>query len=192
MAVNAEVQIMNSALIKLGAEVILSPDDDSTRARLCKTQYPITRDALLRAHPWRFATGYYSLAAISPKPPEIYDYDFVFQLPDDVLRVIGTSLNHTEEWAEIEGNRIACNTSEITVKCIKKVTDVSKYDDNFIKVLVLGLAVDIGPSVTKTAALLETIRDEYTKELRPTRSFNAQVGSVQRVISDDWLNSRRY
>ena len=85
----SETQIMNSALIKLGAEVILSPNDESDRARVMKTQYPISRNKLLRSHPWNFAIEYASLAVIDPKPTQVWEYGYVYNLPADCLRPLG-------------------------------------------------------------------------------------------------------
>lgn len=185
------VDIMNSALIKLGAECIISEDDSSTRARLCKRRYPFVRDALLRSHPWNFAMAYSQLAEVSPKPDDVFDYERVFQLPSDCLRVISTNLPVDVRWEEIENGRIAADTAEIYVKFVRKISDVTKFDANFVEVLALALAADIAYSLTQSTAQREEARESLRKELATARSYDAQVGSVRRVISDDWLDTRR-
>lgn len=185
------VDIMNSALIKLGAECIISEDDSSTRARLCKRRYPSVRDALLRSHPWNFAMAYSQLAEVSPKPDDVFDYERVFQLPSDCLRVISTNLPVDVRWEEIENGRIAADTAEIYVKFVRKISDVTKFDANFVEVLALALAADIAYSLTQSTAQREEARESLRKELATARSYDAQVGSVRRVISDDWLDTRR-
>jgi hypothetical protein len=190
VAVTAEVQIMNSALIKIGAERIISPNDDNNRAKLCKEQYPKVRDALLRAHPWKFATGRAQLAALSPKPDYFWNFDYVFQLPASCLRVLETNLSIYDEW-DVEGKYLACNSSSIQIKFIQKVIDVSYFDDNFCEVLAWALADDICFAITQNAAKGKDVRDSYEKALAPARSFNAQQGSVKRVVSDDWIDAQR-
>ena len=185
------VDIMNSALIKLGAERIISEDDSSTRARLCKERYPSVRDALLRSHPWNFAMAYSQLAEVTPKPGDVFDYERVFQLPSDCLRVISTNLPVDVRWEEIENGRIAADTAEIYVKFVRKISDVTKFDANFVEVLALALAADIAYSLTQSTAQREEARESLRKELATARSYDAQVGSVRRVISDDWLDTRR-
>lgn len=185
------VDIMNSALIKLGAERIISEDDSSTRARLCKERYPSVRDALLRSHPWNFAMAYSQLAEVTPKPDDVFDYERVFQLPPDCLRVISTNLPVDVRWEEIENGRIAADTAEIYVKFVRKISDVTKFDANFVEVLALALAADIAYSLTQSTAQREEARESLRKELATARSYDAQVGSVRRVISDDWLDTRR-
>lgn len=191
MSVTSETQIMNSALIKLGAERIISPDDESVRARLVKERYPVLRDDLLRAHPWKFARGRVALGLIDPIPVTFssWDFSYVFQLPSDCLRVIEANLNTNEEWA-VEDRYLACNSSEVMIKYIRKLTDVSKFDDNFVEVLAWSLAADIAYALTQSTAREDSAKASFEKKLMEARSFNAQQGSVQRVIADDWLNAR--
>lgn len=191
MAVSSEVEIMNSALRKCGAERINAANDENARARLVKASYPVVRDKLLRSHPWNFAISYVELAAVSPTPDYIYDYTNVFQLPSDCLRVLGVSIED-DTWEEIEGRRIACDSSVLKVKYIKKITDVTKYDDNFCEVLAWEVAEDIVYALTKSTAQLQEVKKGKTNAIREARSFDAQVGSVKAVEASSWLNSRRY
>jgi hypothetical protein len=183
---------MNSALIKLGAERIISEDDESVRARLMKEQYPKLRDALMRSHPWKFARGRASLALIDPIPTTFsgWDFQYVFQLPADCLRVIETNLCNDEEWS-VENPYLACNSSEVLIKYIKKITDVTKFDDNFCEVLAWYMAADVAYALTQSTAREQAANAGFEEALMTARSFNAQQGSVQRVISDDWLTARR-
>lgn len=190
--VTSEVQIMNSALIKLGAEIILSPNDDNKRARLMKAQYPIVRDKLLRSHPWRFSTAYAELALISPTPDDIFDYTYVFQLPSDCARVFKTNLCSDANWTEVEGGRLATDASNtLKIKYGKIVTDVTKYDATFVEVLAWELAADTAYAMTQSTAMADSAAAKARLALTEARSFSAQVGSVQRVVSDDWLAARR-
>jgi hypothetical protein len=188
---SSETEIMNSALRKLGAERITAPTDANNRARLVRDAYPNVRDQLLRAHPWHFCTAYSELASVSPTPSDVFDYDYVFQLPSDCLRVLKTNLASDDDWEEIEGSRIACNISELTVKYIKKITDVTKYDSNFAEVLAYMLAADICFSLTQSASATELIQKKAKEELSLARSFNAQVGSIKVVGADSWIDARR-
>lgn len=191
MAVTSEVQIMNSALIKLGAERIIAPTDANNRARLVQEQYPKVRDALLRSHPWNFAIQYSALAVISPKPAEVTEYAYVYTIPSNCARILKTDLDVNDEWEQISGGRLACNVSEVNIKYVQRVTDVTKFDDSFIEVLAWALAADIAYALTQSTAQAEAAIKRYKEELATARSYDAQVGSVRRVISDDWLNTRR-
>jgi hypothetical protein len=193
VAVTSSTEIMNSALNKLGAERILSEDDASVRARIMKGQYPIRRDALLCSHPWNFAISYVELALVSPTPSYLdWEYTYVFQLPSDCLRVVKVNLDFDDDWEEIEGKRIACNVSELKVKYIKSITDVSKFSARFVETLAYDLAADTALNLTGSPEKKQSAIDDYNKHLAQSRSFDAQVGSIKRVEADDWFSSRRY
>lgn len=190
--VTAPVQIMNSALRKLGAERILSEDDSNNRARLVKESYPIQRDALLRSHPWRFNKAYASLALITPKPPEIFDYDYVFKLPTDCLRVFQTDLGPDATWEELENGRFGACSSEVKIKFGRNITDVTKFDANFIEALAWAIAADIAYSLTQSTAAAEAAQKNFNDYLRSSRSYSAQAASVRAPQSaDDWVGARR-
>lgn len=192
MGVTSNVIIMNSALRKLGAAPITSEDDDNTRARLVKAAYPLKRDELLRSHPWRFNKAYASLALVSPQPTNVFDYDFVFALPTDCARIFEVDLGPDEAWEEIGGNRFACDNSEVDIKYGQKITDTTKFDDNFVEVLSWAIAADIAYALTQSTAMADAALKNYETSLRNSRSYSAQTASVQTpVYGDDWVGVRR-
>ncbi len=191
MAVTSEVEIVNSALNKIGAERINALTDENSRARLCANQYPIVRDALVRSHPWNFAIAYASLAEVTPTPSEVFDYGAVFDLPSDCARVLSTDLGDEAKWEVVDQNYLACNATSVRIKYIKRVKDVTKFDDNFIEALAYALAADIAFPLTKNVSLQERMVKMASDVLRPTRSYDAQVGSVRRVVADTFITSRR-
>jgi hypothetical protein len=191
VAVASAVEIMNSALRKVGAERIVSEDDNSNRARLVKDAYPRVRDLLLRSHPWNFSTNYSALALVDPQPEDVFDYDYVFALPADCSRVFLTDLENSDKWEEIAGQRLACDRSEVTVKYGKRVTDVTKFDDAFAEVLAWMIAADISFALTQSATMAAKVQDDAKKALREARSMDAQVGNYARVIATDFSTARR-
>ncbi len=193
MGVSSVTQIQNSALIKLGAELIASEDDENKRARLVKEQYPKVRNDLLRAHPWKFARTRVELAPIDPAPADYtnFDYDYVFQLPNDCLRVIGTNLCDIDMW-DVEDRYLLANSTPIIIKYIKQVTNVTKFDDNFCECLAWALAADIAYALTQNVAREAAAQKAFKDKLAEARSFNAQEGSGPRVSADNFLKVRRY
>lgn len=193
MSVTSEVDIANSALIKLGAERIVSLDDANNRARLVKQQYPILRDKELRGHPWKFAIKRTALAAISPKPDGFDDWNSVFMLPADNLRVIQV-VNYTtyDRWDTEGGIYFLSENGSATIRHIFRQTDVTKFDDNFVEVLAWSLAADIAYALTQSSAAQQSAQKSYNDALALARSFNAQQGSVQRVQAEEFTDSRRY
>ena len=86
MALNS-IELCSSALVKLGADGISSFEDGTAEARVAARLYPITRDGMLSAHPWTFATAQADLPRLVAAP--LSDFSYAFQLPNDFLRPLG-------------------------------------------------------------------------------------------------------
>jgi len=194
-----ELQIANSALVKVGADRILSLDDDNKRARVVKEQLPKLRDEVLYSHPWKFALDYRELGLISGKP--VGPFSLQYLLPNDVLRVFtvtdGTVLDAPEfsprvvihPWKRV-GNKIYAELNPLIIECVVRVTDVSLWSPTFAEVLALRLAADIAYSIVQSTTLMREQFLIYEDFLAVARSFNGQEGSVRQVTASQWLDSR--
>lgn len=183
-----EVQICNSALIKVGADTIISFADETKRAIVCNHQYPILRDEVLRSHPWNFAIDVIQLAEVTPAPT-IGDYQNKFQLPSDCLRVLRVLEPCDAPW-EKQGDKLMINAAVCAIEYIKRVTDTTIYDKNFDETLSYRLASDLAWALTQNAAMAEKMYGMYDNSLKTARSFDAQEKSVRSVKTSSWLNSR--
>ena len=183
----SEVEICNSAIVKLGGQRIVSLTDNNPIARLMNEQYPKHRDELLYSHPWKFAMTSYAPAEIA-KPPGVNTPDFRYGLPADCLRVVGTD-SKTDRWYVQDGS-LYCDRAQPLIYYIAKITDVSKFTPGFSEVLALKIAADCAYSIVQSVSLKTQLAQEYENKLRQVRSFSAQEGSTPRVYADDWLHSR--
>ena len=187
MGVTSEVQIVNSALAKLGVERISNMNDTTTRARIMNEQYGKIRNELLYSHPWSFAIKRAELASTVNTPEFGFEYEFT--LPTDCLRVLETDLYAPAEW-KVEGRFIYSHYDTLKIKYIREETDVTKFTPGFVELLALKLAVDTCYSLVQNASLKATLLDEYKMKVREVRAFNAQEGEGTRFYADSWLNSR--
>ena len=185
--VSSDVDICNSALAKVGEEPIQSLDDDNKRARLCKNQYPIKRDELIRSHPWNFAIQRREFAADVTAP--LYEYDFSYIIPTDVFRILTVNDENVDAWFK-EGKRVVTNLTPFKCRCLVQVTDVSFFDENFVEALALLLASDLAYAIAQSTKLKRDLFEESQFYVRQARSFDAQEGSVQQVIADQWVKVR--
>jgi len=189
---SSETEICNSALIKLGGRRIVSLDDDSKEAKLCKEQYSKKRDDLLRAHPWNFAMKQTALAELASTPIDGFKFTHQHQLPLDCLRVWKTDFEDQtiEEW-EVQGRKLLSLRSTLKIKYIARVTDVTQFDNNFTEVLATYLAFDISYALIQSSTLTQSLFGLYTTMLRDARSLDAQEGYVDtKVDAFDWINQR--
>lgn len=183
-----EIEICNSAIAKIRGRRILSLDDDSVEARLCKDLYPRIRDRLLRAHPWNFAVQRRQLGLLSDAP--LFGFAYQFQLPLDCLRVLETDLNADDDWL-LEGGKILCNVNELNIKMLAHITDAEQYDTMFAEVVAYTLAAELAYPLTQGTSLAEAMESKALRILMEARSFDAQEGgSTQVVGATSWLYSR--
>ena len=61
----SQVQVVNLALTKLGQDRVTSIDDDIEAARVMRSLWDFTRDAVLASFPWKFAIVSADLPAVS-------------------------------------------------------------------------------------------------------------------------------
>lgn len=178
--------ICNSALAKIGAGRIISIDDPSEGAKLCKEQYTKNKEELLSSHPWNFAIARVSLAQLSSGP--VFEYQYAYQIPVDCLRVLQVNTTNSVDW-EREGSTLVTDSGEVYVKYIKNV-DEGLFNPLFAEVLALKLAYDISYSLVQSVQLREQLRNEYKEKLREARSYDAQEGGVRQVQADEFILPR--
>jgi len=188
----SETKICNQSLAKIGAKRINNLDTDSSvEAIHCRTHYEPTRDALERSHSWRFARARVVLSQDTTDPA--FEWDNQFILPNDFLRfrsiyeedgATSRSRRHA-----IEGQRLLTNLSTVSLRYIKKVTDVTEFDPLFVKVFVWLLAGDmIGPLAGGDARIqkkIDTALDKLMPKVEAVDDDETDVGG-----RSDWILAR--
>jgi len=182
----SEVAICNSAIAKIGGERLVALTDQSVRGRLFNEQYSKIRDELLYAHPWKFAIKRNQPAQIVEAPGSLYESRY--QLPADCLRVLSVSDYSDVSWT-VENGYLITNQSDPVIYYVAKIIDVSKFTPGFSETLSAKLAADLCYSLVQSVTLRQQLIQEYEKQLRVVRSYNAQEMSPPRVVADNWLRS---
>jgi hypothetical protein len=185
------VDICNSALAKVGTARITSLDNNSEEARLCKELYPKLKLELLRSHPWNFAINRVELAEIGTDP--IFEFDSQFQLPDNCIRVLG--IDSTENYKnikwKIEGRKILISgITTLKIKFIDSDVVEDDFDESFKEALAFRIASDLAYPLTQSISLSDNLYQKYERSLAMARTYDAQEGSSDRFVADDWLDAR--
>ena len=184
----SDVTVCNSALLKVGAYPISSLNDGTRAANICQAQYPILRDEVLRAVPWRFALTQVNLATPNATVP-VFGYSSAYDIPDSILRVWKVATN---PWTEI-GQQILCNVdSGISILGIYQNTDPTSWDAQFAEALSWRLAMEIAFALVQSVPLKQEMEKGYKDSLAQARSTNAVIGTPERLIADFWSSSRKY
>lgn len=185
------VALCNLALDMLGAEPITSLSD-GVRGDLCNRNYPLARNAALRAYPWNCAMTRAALAAITTVPT--WGYAAAYQLPVDCLRVIevdgDVSLGLT--W-RVEGRTIVANTNGVlNVRYVRALDDPSFFDGLLDQAIAARLAAMISFAVTGKEGLGKTLLAVATDAERQAMRIDAREQSQDDVLTADAWTGARY
>jgi hypothetical protein len=168
----SETRICNQALTVIGAKRINDLEtDDNPRAIACRTFYEPDRDALIRSHRWRFAAARATLSQDTVDPD--FEFDNQFILPSDFMaeRSLYDSNGGAKEIYRdsysIEGERLLTDADSVDLRYTKKVTDPSKFDPLFVKLLVYTLADDLIGPLAGGSAKVQAKVDKRLDQLMP-------------------------
>lgn len=183
----SEVDIVNRALDKLGAETIVSLTQDLENARIMNRAYLIVLDSLLRSHNWNCAIKRQALAPLSTTPVGI-DFTYEFQLPSDCLRPIFP--NDVTDWT-IEGKKLLTNDGDtIYLRYISTLTDPNDMDSCFVDVFASKLAMECAEKCTQSATKRKLAAEEYMEALKVARKSNAFEKLPEDQESSSFLAAR--
>ena len=190
----SQTSICNQALTSLGAKEILSINDNTTEARLCKLHYQPTLNSLLEMASWTFATVTIPLprSAESAPPP----YTSKFLIPVNILRVIEASedpnfnIANTTYW-QIQGEYIVSDSAEIYIRAIRNDIDTNAFTPTFHDAFVARLAAEMSLAITQSNT---TSQEAYAKAgnlLQMAVTMDSSQGRTRPLRSSKYLNARR-
>jgi hypothetical protein len=196
-------EILNMSLSRIGSKRLAYSGTTETdldanttlEAILCNLQYEQTRDSVLRSHWWRFASTRAVLALDTETPSSEWDYQFI--LPEDFLRMKSIyedrfSDANLDSYA-LEGTFLLTNESSMSIRYIRKVTDVTEFDPLFIEVLVLHLALKLIPALagTKSEALTLDVKQDLKNLTSQVRAIDRQeTNTIGQYGLETWNDAR--
>ncbi|MCS5590730.1 MAG: hypothetical protein NZ824_12270 [Candidatus Thioglobus sp.] len=183
-----EVSICSNALRKLGDDPITSLSENSERARLCNAFYASTRDAVLRAHPWNFATVRQTLNKLTSVPA--FDYAAEFTLPSDPYCVRVLSMDYPDYEFKIEGRKLLTDYDEAKILYIARITDTAEFDPLFTEALTARLSAELAYSITGSNTLSQQMWQTYESKISEARSIDGLEGSMEGLISNTFTAFR--
>lgn len=186
----SDTEVVNSALIKLGAEPISDLQDEVKAARFARVVYPRLRKEVITSHPWNFAYERRVLSASAAAPA--FGYDYKYPIPADILRVFFINeQDYSSDW-KVEGKFILTDLSSLKIEGVRDVTDTSKWTATFDEVMAFRIAWDLAYPLTQSIPLRDAMKKDYLDMLGQARSFDAQEGGkIAQIGADEWINARR-
>ena len=190
---SSKVEIVNQALLMLGALPIISFDDESVEAAACKTLYPTAKKQTLRSYPWRCATKSASLAQLVDEPIQP-EWKFLYALPDNCLRVISVfneaDLYINEVAWEVQGKRLLTRSDNIAITYIVDLTE-QQLDVHVEMALVARVAVDLSYTLTASSGREAALYQQYQEKLNEARVTDRQEASHANIRIDTLDRVRR-
>jgi hypothetical protein len=196
--VATDVDIVNKALVLLGANLITSLDDDQAEARVAKTLYADARKSMLRQCPFNFATKW--AGPLAPLAPNIgREFTYEFQVPPDSLRVLrvrepftpGVTLEVRDEseW-KVFGNRIGANIATIDIAYTADVAE--DFDDAlFQQALAAWLAYLMAPALTQKDGVQDRMENQFKFIQDQAQLAGALEGTQDRFRVEGRLSGAR-
>ncbi len=176
----SSIALCSRALLKIGANTIASFDEGTAEAEVASNLYPSTRDGLLSAHPWSFATGQATLPKLASAP--VADYDYAYQLPADFLRVLSAGITGRGRGVEyrIEERRLHTNTDGVALTYIFRPDEMA-MPAFFDQTLIARLSAEFCIPITENTSRAEALLKQAEHEFRRAKMIDAQQDSPGRI-----------
>ncbi len=174
MALSA-LELCSRALLRLGAQPIASMEDGTAEAEIAAGLYAGTRDAMLSAHPWSFATGQATLPRLAALP--VADFAFAFQLPAGFLRALSAGRGVAYRLFE---DRLHTDAPQVVLTHIFR-PDEAAFPPFFAAALVARLAAEFCIPLTENTSRAQLLAQQAENELRAARRADSQQATVQAI-----------
>ena len=188
MALN-DVALCSRALIRLGAAPITSFADGTAESEIAGALFGPTRDALLSAYGWSFASGQAVLTKLVQSP--LADYKNAFQLPNDFLRGTsagqggrGRGLNY-----RIARGALHTNAEEVIFSYIFRPEE-EEFPPYFDMALIARLSAEFCIPVTENTSRADALYRMADVEFSRARQIDAQQDSPGRIENFSLIDVR--
>lgn len=182
----SDVSICNQALGHLGNHSnIQSLDEASAEAKQCKLFYEDTRDEVLRAHHWGFATKYVTMAEHSDTPPAIWEKAYAY--PNDCLKarfIVDTSSRNANRAIAFQlglasdgASKLIYTNQDTAVLCYTaEVSDPTVFDDSFANALSYAMAVKLAMPIANSKTLAADMQTLFQSTMASARTLSNNEG----------------
>lgn len=190
----SQTEIVNLALTRLGQDRVISISDDVEAARVMRSLWDFTRDAVLASYPWKFAIKRTSLPALATAPA--YGWARQFTVPEECLRLVQVGDDYVFytgllETFQLEGGVIMTDeAAPLRLRYVERVTNVGLWPVLFGRVVAMQLAIDACEKLTTSSAKQGVLNEAYALAVAQARKQSAIERPPQRADNSDWLNAR--
>jgi hypothetical protein len=189
----SQIDICNLALSWIGGKKIADLAENSVEAQLVSTNYPMSRDAVLAARMWTFATKQASPTPTAGTPPVPWTYQY--QIPTDCLRVfrVVDGNQNPLPWVR-QGNYVLCDASAIIMVYVSQVLDTTLFSPGLVQALAARMAADLAVTYTENRSLQADLWKIYDEKMKEAAAVDGSQGRSDQINKNKptYLGTRRY
>lgn len=176
----SSIALCSRALLKLGADTIASFDEGTAEAEVAANLYPSTRDAMLSAHPWSFATAQAVLPKLAAEP--VADFTAAFQLPADFLRALSAGSSGRGRGIDyrIAEMRLHADADDVVLSYIFRPADTD-FPPFFDQALISRLAAEFCIPLTESTSRSESLHKLAETEFQRAKTIDSQQDTPGRI-----------
>lgn len=179
------VTICNLALNHLGQPPVISLSDDNKGARVMSLLFDPSRDAVLRLHPWNFATRRATLAQLVAAPA--FGFTKAYALPADYLRLL--RLNDGRDTYQLEADGLLTDAGTAELRYIARITDTAKFEPLFVQALAAFLAAEAALPITNSQNLEQGAQARFREKLQEARSVDGMESWQEVLMGHDFTDA---
>jgi hypothetical protein len=198
--VASQVEIVNQALIKLGAATITSLSENTKPANTMRTVYEVKRDAELAAEPWTFAITRTLLPA-SATPPA-FGWQYSYPLPSDFLKMVEVGEDYVfydidngplfQIESDGDTGRLAVLTDDagpLKIRYVRRVTTPGLFPPLFVEAFACRLAAETCEALTQSLSKREQAWGERKEAVSKAKRVNSIEQPPVRRPDSSWVKA---
>lgn len=178
------IDIINTALARLGESPIQSIEEGSVSANTAKMLYDGVRRSVLRDYDWNFALKEATLVRLAKNDSKFYEY--AFALPSDCIRAVdllgGVAFT-------VIGGKLYSNFGEAVLRYISDVEDESLFDSKFAEALTYKLASELAMPIKGSAELMQAYNNAYANLAKDAATESANESAIE-LDDNPYINAR--
>jgi hypothetical protein len=189
----SQIEICNIALVKLGANSIVSLNDGTKSANVLSAIYDALLETELTSHPWTFAATRALIPASSTAPS--FGWGAQYPLPADYLKMVevGTDwvfyASNSPIFA-IEGRAVLTDQgSPLPIRYIKKLASTGIFPATFVTSFACRLAAESCEALTQSLSKKQALWQERTEAIREAKRTNDIELPPQTAAPQSWERS---
>lgn len=197
------LDIVNSALLKIGARPLNSLEDDFPEARAAMIRYRQVMDTVLSLYPFSCAL-YRTFLEKEASYEKSWGYRYCFPLPNDCLHlweVVDPKGDRLYDFSQ-EGQKLLSNVSTIGVLYSRRITDLGVIDHDVAELISVWLAGELSERIDSNLERTRGLKEQAQYLLQQIKTVDARrrapryYGEFDPFLKDsndhprNWVDSR--